>query len=217
MRLYHYIGPRWGIEAIKNARIKITRLDECNDPFELWGCWQRDPILRKQISNWKTTMSTRYGLLCFSKTWQSPLMWSHYADRHRGLCLGFDVNEANVQKVDYAEDRIKLPKKISEEKMNSLLFTKYSGWAYEKEWRSWARLEEKDDDHFFADFGENITLREVFVGPLSTVSRKEVVSALREKDQKAFVVKTRLAFLSFKVVENRDFRERDWVPTKKGE
>lgn len=38
-------------------------------------------------------MSEKYGLLCFCETWQSPLLWNHYADRHKGICLGFDVRE----------------------------------------------------------------------------------------------------------------------------
>ncbi|MDR4492922.1 MAG: DUF2971 domain-containing protein [Hyphomicrobiaceae bacterium] len=33
------------------------------------------------------------GILAFSKTSTDALLWAHYADGHRGLCLGFDANE----------------------------------------------------------------------------------------------------------------------------
>jgi len=38
----------------------------------------------------KKTIKEEYGIACFSKTPKSILMWSHYADSHKGLCLIFD-------------------------------------------------------------------------------------------------------------------------------
>ncbi|MDW9570209.1 DUF2971 domain-containing protein [Sinorhizobium meliloti] len=37
------------------------------------------------------SLSLTYGIVCLSDNWQHPMMWSHYADRHRGICLAFDV------------------------------------------------------------------------------------------------------------------------------
>jgi hypothetical protein len=31
----------------------------------------------------------RYGILSMSKRWDSTVMWSHYADYHKGVCYGF--------------------------------------------------------------------------------------------------------------------------------
>jgi hypothetical protein len=31
------------------------------------------------------------GVCCFSTTHSNPLLWSHYGDQHRGLCVGYDV------------------------------------------------------------------------------------------------------------------------------
>ena len=30
-----------------------------------------------------------YGVLCFSSYWNNILMWSHYANYHKGICIGF--------------------------------------------------------------------------------------------------------------------------------
>lgn len=34
--------------------------------------------------------SNPLGVSCFSKTMENPLMWSHYADSHTGVCLMYD-------------------------------------------------------------------------------------------------------------------------------
>ncbi|MDB5734612.1 MAG: hypothetical protein JWN16_1249 [Alphaproteobacteria bacterium] len=178
MRLYHYTTSHWGLENLKKKRLKIALLDECNDPFELWGCWQGDPKLRAKIRSWKKEMARNYGILCLSATWHSPLMWSHYAERHKGICLGFDVPDEKFKQVQYTNLRVKLSKKTSEDEIASLLFLKYAGWSYEEEWRAWAKLEDKTEGHFFKEFGPDLTLREVYIGSFSQVSRMQVGEAI---------------------------------------
>jgi hypothetical protein len=211
MRLYHYAPEKWGLENLKKKRLKITLLDECNDPFELWGCWQGDPKLREKIRSWKLQMSQRHGMLCFSDTWHSPLMWSHYGDRHKGLCLGFAVPDNLIKRVKYVTARPKLSKAVSDGEIAELLFMKYDGWSYEREWRVWSTLDERSDGHYFYGFGEKLSLREIYVGSFSELARKQVEEALGKTEQKVFIRKTRLGFKSFSVVENRSYRNRDWI------
>ena len=48
------------------------------------------------------------GVLSLSEKWDCPLMWSHYADEHRGLCIEYDMTEnecKNLQPVDYRMPR----------------------------------------------------------------------------------------------------------------
>lgn len=33
------------------------------------------------------------GVLTLSATWKSGLMWSHYADEHRGICIEYDTRD----------------------------------------------------------------------------------------------------------------------------
>jgi len=74
---------------------------ELNDPFEFLGVDLSDPDFRRQIKATKKTLSESRGLLCFSKNWHNPVLWGHYADKHRGICLGFDMPEDLPTKVDY--------------------------------------------------------------------------------------------------------------------
>lgn len=76
------------------------------------------------------------------------MMWSHYADGHRGFCLEFDTAQLPFNKaleVHYVDTPPQLnPVDVlvedpSDDKDNALLrafvFTKARCWSYEQEWR----------------------------------------------------------------------------------
>jgi hypothetical protein len=80
------------LAAISLQRLKVARIDDVNDPFELqaMNCMRKD--VRKAIADFRASQNEKIGLLCFSQAWKNPVLWSHYADRHRGICLGFDID-----------------------------------------------------------------------------------------------------------------------------
>jgi len=88
------------------------------------------------------------------------------------------------------------------------MFTKYSHWRYEREWRMfvWLKDARVDEGRFFADFGPDMRLTSLIVGALSPVSRDEVAQALGDLDSEVEVMKARLAFRSFRVVRQRNRR-----------
>lgn len=48
------------------------------------------------------------GLIsCFSKRYDSILMWSHYGDKHKGICIEFDRPERDFMDVKYSKKRCK--------------------------------------------------------------------------------------------------------------
>jgi len=52
-----------------------------------------------------------YGICCFSKSNDEPLLWSHYADSYKGVALGFDyasIKEKYKQfdEVDYDDNQL---------------------------------------------------------------------------------------------------------------
>jgi Protein of unknown function (DUF2971) len=60
--------------------------------------------IRKQID---AELGKR-GVLSLSEVWDSPLMWSHYADDHRGVCIEYDTTEldhSRIGAVDYRSPR----------------------------------------------------------------------------------------------------------------
>ena len=81
---------------------------DLNDPFELLSVELPDPVTRRCFAAWRTKALAEYGVLCFGRSRRSPVLWSHYADKHRGICLGFDVPDSLLQGVTYLKKRVPL-------------------------------------------------------------------------------------------------------------
>jgi len=89
------------------------------------------------------------GVLSLSATWDSALMWSHYADEHRGICIEYDTRDQGhprLEKVNYKAARavkasdLWLWKAKGDEAAKRRVFDTYYyskswEWHYEKEWR----------------------------------------------------------------------------------
>jgi hypothetical protein len=203
MRVYHFLSADHALDNIRRHRIKIATFDALNDPFELWALSQPDKQIRAGLRGWKKTMSRRYGVLCFCCRWHNPLLWGHYADKHRGMVLGFDVRDELLRKIDYVKHRPRF-NKVNDATAGKLLFTKFADWRYEEEWRICTRLEERDPETglFFADFSNDLVLREVVVGALCETSKSAIKDALGNYAHLVKLTKSRLAFKTFRVVKD---------------
>ena len=140
MRVYHFLSANFGIEDIIKRRLKITLVKDLNDPFEFMCVDMRDHEIRKAFNKWVSDFSETRGVLCFSRAWNNPVLWSHYGDKHKGICLGFYIPDDLVIPVDYEPERIKLnitrdliEGETGEKMMLRVLATKFSDWRYEDE------------------------------------------------------------------------------------
>ena len=203
MRVYHFLPANWALDDILKRRLRISEIDQLNDPFELWCVHQRDRRLRQPLREFKKEMSKKFGMIYFSKRWHNPLLWSHYADKHRGMCLGFDVDDRGLKEVNYVTERSDLKMSPTLESVNELLFTKFRDWQYEEEWRNWFRLDEREGEHYFYPFDNFVQLRQVIAGPLCDLSRSSIQDALRGYPNPVAIIRARLAFRTFRVVRNR--------------
>lgn len=203
MRLYHFANAEHALEDIRCRRLKIATFGDLNDPFELLGVAQPRPGLRRWLRRWKAEMTCKHGLLCFSANWRNPLLWSHYADRHCGIALGFDLKDDAVNSVTYVKQRPIL-EAIDESAAQKLLYTKYKDWKYEDEHRVYTDLKDKDATTglYFAEFSDGLMLREVIAGPACSASESKILEAVRD-GATAKLLRARLAFNSFSVVEDR--------------
>jgi len=204
IRAYHFVPANHGLDDLRNQRLKIACLDELNDPFELWAIAQPDKELRNGLRRYKTQLARETGALCFSLSWLNPLMWSLYAARHHGLALGFDVNAGCVKEMRYLSARPSFGR-VDEDLAQTLLYTKYVDWQYEQEVRVYMKLNDKDPASglYFAEFGNNLALREIIVGPLSSIKQSDLKTALGELWKHVQVTKARLAFNSFRMVKDQ--------------
>ncbi len=149
------------------------------------------------IAEWR-----KFAKICsFSEASDSLLMWSHYADHHRGFCIEYNLESLvdpnhfflrNLYPVLYSHDFYDLgpfvdglgggPETRSDfQPMLPLLamLTKFEGWAYEKEWRL---FQEKPD---IVDDGkkESPVPSRIFIGARFETSKgTDVVSVCKEKE-----------------------------------
>ncbi len=89
------------------------------------------------------------GVLSLSTGWNEPLMWSHYGDQHKGICIEYDTTNArfpDLKSVEYNASRsirandayqwkVKNNKKAQERIFKTYFYAKAPQWAYEHEWR----------------------------------------------------------------------------------
>ena len=213
MRVFHFLNKSHALDDIRKRRLKVSILNDLNDPFEFLFVVQSDPQLRASFQRFKDSFSEKYGLICFSLKWANPVLWSHYAARHTGICLGFDIPDDRGMRVRYRQarspdtfyadldDNTKMM-----DAFRQILSTKFSHWRYENEVRTYAKLENIDADtgFYFTEFSADMKLRQIVVGPLADASHSEISDSLCAEDSDVEVFKTRLAFRSFKVVRNKN-------------
>ncbi len=213
MRLFHFLDRTYGLQDIEKRRLKISRLNELNDPFELLSIELSNRALRSAFNEMKEQVANERGILCFSKAWSNPVQWGHYADKHRGLCLGLDVDDEITCPVHYTAkrlakeaDRLIATGSTDEETMLRFLTTKYAHWRYEHEVRCFVSLTDKDPSTglYFADFSPRLRLTQVIAGARSNIARSEIAAVLGTLAPEVRVFKARLAFKSFTVVRNRN-------------
>src|SRR5690242_16738151 len=106
MRLYHMTTPDACLKILKHRRLKASRFEDLNDPFELLALGTGEKMARVLLKHMKNHLNRKYCLLCFSGVWNEPLMWAHYANKHKGVCLGFDVRDDLAAKVSYVPERL---------------------------------------------------------------------------------------------------------------
>lgn len=148
-----YRGPKT-LEHIKNHSLQQAqkKLDQAEyyatDPeYGLPPDEAHRDILTQHI---RTELMAQYGNGVFSlaQLFTCPLMWSHYGDEHRGLCIGYSIPDrakAKLHQVNYGGTRLIATSRIAamlggddqaREEVNAAVFLrKAKDWKYEKEWR----------------------------------------------------------------------------------
>ena len=210
MRVYHFLNEQYGLVALRDQRLKIAEIMELNDPLEFLCVDVSNKRHRKAINEVKSRISKKYGLLCFSENWKNPVQWAHYADGHKGLCLGFDVEDEYLKEVCYVEKRLDFPENedLDEKFTDKLISTKYSHWKYEEEHRRFKPKEDipkknKINGFYFDNFSKALELKKIIIGARSKITRGDISKVLGSNKSDIKVINARAAFKSFKIVKQK--------------
>jgi hypothetical protein len=203
MIFYYFTSAKYGIENLKNKRLKISNFSVVNDPFELLGIELRDKVVRQAVTFEKSKISKENGLLCFSEDKYNPVQWAHYADNHKGVCLGFEIDEKKLRKVKYVSERLVKETLKQPDCNEKLLTTKFSHWSYEKERRLIIKLSNNSiasQEWRFKEFDGGMLLKEVYIGCDSDLVFDDIVSAYASNTKNVIVKVTRPSFRDFRIV-----------------
>ena len=212
MRLYYLTGAHFALSNIALRRVKISRFSDLNDPFELLAVDLQDERHRKIFRSTRDTLNEDNGLICLSRSWENPLMWGHYGEKHTGIALGFEVADHLPSEVIYAKKPIKIPIDratnypiFDADLMRRLLRTKFYDWKYENEMRIFVGLDHKtcESGMYFYDFSKDFELREVVLGPRCELPIQAVRNLVADFSSDVMVTKSRIAFSSFRVIRNK--------------
>ncbi|MEI9948271.1 MAG: DUF2971 domain-containing protein [Pseudomonadota bacterium] len=93
------------------------------------------------VGQYQEQLERECGVFSLAEDRGNLLMWAHYADMHKGICLEFDTSivpfDADLHQVIYQEALpvLAMPVVDFEAFADSVLLGKSSHWRYEQEWR----------------------------------------------------------------------------------
>lgn len=137
------------LDAIERGQIWCSTFDRMNDPME--GFYRADAQTRRKVDYSRFVDSVRseklgLGIASLSETWDNELMWAHYADGFRGICVtyklvrlleGLDDDHA-LARVAYGDRPYYLNLRAVSDtglRARAVLSTKNLKWTHEREWR----------------------------------------------------------------------------------
>jgi hypothetical protein len=214
------MAAKWALKSIETRELRVGRMVELNDPFEflpgiegLRGDAPLD-IVREQQAKFKEDLNPKIGVLSFSSKRGEPTLWSHYADSHKGIALGFDIvpNSLLLEQVDYPDP----PKRPTvhpsnpdpsalEAYFHKLMTTKALGWQIESEYRVLVHFDLlncrcENGDYFLPIMDNTFILVEVILGCRCSLDENYVDQTLNHRGFKDVrVVRAKLSIDRFKV------------------
>lgn len=165
-KLYHYTKldtfyKIWKSKTLLFSDVKGTNdIQEADKKYTAYY-WERLKQISNIVNSYKQ-ISFALDYDSYMKGGMSNLMWGHYGDNGRGVCIELDYEKLNLgdsilhQEVSY-EDKLymlKIPSKIITpedydkfllENKTGLFFTKLRQWETENEYRFVSNIEEKLD------------------------------------------------------------------------
>ncbi|CEJ64544.1 MULTISPECIES: DUF2971 domain-containing protein [Citrobacter] len=158
------------LELLLNRELWFASPATLNDPFEaqssldevLDAVWARYPLPQTERETYEDYLQKKLssaGICSFSRARKNQLMWAHYADEHKGVCIGFKEHKIRpegshifpldvtyqdnypfdgiIERFNHFEHEPGMNdwNTITGDILYSVLGTKYTSWNYERERR----------------------------------------------------------------------------------
>jgi hypothetical protein len=140
-------GKEKALKTMNNHRYMSTEHGDFRKDQPAIGCYTQD--LQLEVKGLLYNEMRKSGVLSLAARWDCPLMWSHYADEHRGLCIEYDLADqkceqlrmvdytttGNVKASDLFEWKVRGSVTAEQTVRNAFFYAKATQWQYEREWR----------------------------------------------------------------------------------
>ncbi|WP_279467114.1 DUF2971 domain-containing protein [Aeromonas veronii] len=98
MDIFYKYSGLMSIDFFNMPTIKISVPEQLNDPYESRPSenirkaieYSNDNIYVDNIESSIRNMIITNGIISLSETQRNSLMWAHYAQHHKGMCIGFE-------------------------------------------------------------------------------------------------------------------------------
>ena len=119
----------------REQKLFMAHYSVFNDPMEAY--YEANDFTRQKIQELKMEKNL-IRFCCLSKCYTNILMWAHYADSHKGLCIEVEVSPGQKfvkRNIQYAQ-RLEHPRgRTNSEQCIDILRKKFLPWQYEQEVR----------------------------------------------------------------------------------
>ncbi len=199
---FRYLDENGALNSIEHRNFRVSRLDALNDPFDCAPHFEGNNANERMKCEMVATAhfrnrNTDLGLICLSRTWRAPLLWGHYADKHRGIALqlNFPKNTENLLPVRYCRRRPTVKycdigddskKDIISTAFCDSFTTKSPPWRYERESRYIIPLKEcwRDSAGYYYQPLPNDRLVGVILGLRCKLTAADIAIRLRDAGYK---------------------------------
>ena len=158
------------VDIILNNRIYAAPYFDLNDPMEGLYTYAEGTINKDMVREIKGEKN-KLRICSLSRRSDSTLMWSHYADSHKGIAIGVKVNQGqDIKSVRYEGLSFvqNATSRGSHETARNVLTYKLEPWSYEEEERVFVTCSE------YAD----VSIHEVIIGTKMDTRIKSLVKKL---------------------------------------
>jgi len=202
--IYRFFNLKHGLRTLQSQKLKVGRILELNDPMDCRPAFVNAPVgvseadQADEIKRRLDKFNEQVGVLCFSGTVSDPVLWSHYADHHRGIALGFEPMAGfKVFPVDYPKENkrpqlqyselakidLNAPHDVLEDVFKRGFAVKANSWKYEDEARGFVYLGgtcKLDGEKYFLS-NPHLWLSRVVLGVKCSISANDIKQSGIEK------------------------------------
>lgn len=184
MYKYRALEPwEYLLDVLVNDRLYAATFETLNDPMEGMFTYSKDQVspgfIREMVEK-----QSQLRICSLSNTYKSTVMWSYYADAHKGVILGVEIDENHknvieVAKVTYAKNISFKGYSGSDPEIDArkILSKKLSAWKHEMEVRVFSRSQYVP-----------VRLRQLFLGCKMPRTQQQLIKRfLRRMDTEAEV------------------------------